>query len=74
VLGGVGRPQGKSRLRVPAEQVPRIGFDAGDNGGSERADAGNRGYPEHEAGEKDAQTADAATQLAAGETEGMSSR
>ena len=32
------------------------------------------GHPEHQAGEKDAQTADPAAQLAAREPEGMSGR
>ena len=74
MLGGVGRPQCKSRLHVPAEQVARIGLDAGDNRGGERADAGDRGHPEHEAGQKDAQAADPATHLAVGEAEGINHR
>ena len=73
-LGRVYRTVDEPRLGIAAEQVPSIGFDAGDDSGSERADAGNRRHPEHEAGEKDPQTPDSAAQLAAGQPHGVVSR
>ena len=65
VLGGVGRPVGEARLDIAAEQCPRIPGDAGGERSGERADPGNRGDAEDDAGDKDAQPAEAAAQLAA---------
>ncbi len=73
-LGRVYRTVDEPCLGVAAEQIAGIGFDAGDNGGGERADTGNRRDPEHEAGEKDSQTPDTAAQLTTGEPQGLVSR
>jgi len=70
VFGGIGLAVGEPSLGVAAEQLARVGLDAGHDGIVERADPSDHGHPEHEAGEKDAQTPDPAAQLAAGEPKG----
>ncbi len=74
MFGRVGLAVGEPRLGIAAQQLARVGLDAGDNRGGERADAGDRAHPEHEAGEKDAQPPDPAAQLAAGEPEAKTGR
>ena len=52
-FGRVDPAVGEPCLGVAAKQVAGIGLDAGNNGGGERADSGNRRYSEHQAGKKD---------------------
>ena len=52
-LGRVDRAVDEPRLGVAAKQVAGIGLDAGNYGGGERTDSGNRRYSEHQTGKKD---------------------
>src|SRR5205823_12834880 len=68
------RTVGQARLGVAAEQVSGIRFyRRGDRRGN-RADGGNRGHPEDEAADEDAEAAHAAAQLAPGEPERVEGR
>src|SRR3546814_662426 len=51
------------QIEVAAQQLPRIGVDAGENAFGDRADAGDGRDAENEAGDEDAKAPDAAPQL-----------
>ena len=70
MFGCIGRAVGEPRLGVATEQLARVGLDSANDGSGKRTDPGDRGHPEHEAGEKDAQTPDARRAARGGQAAG----
>ena len=67
VRGAVDQP----RADIAAEQEARVAADPGNHRLGQRPDPGDGGDPEHEAGQENAKTANAAAQLAPRQPEGI---
>ena len=65
------RAVGEAGADIAAEEGARIGPDPGLDRGAQGADPRDRADPEHQAGEKDAEAADPAAQLAARQAQGV---